>query len=377
MKRKNILLIVFMLTLFFFQQVQAGGSMPSPRKSEIKASLSGGWDDVVFIRIYPLNMNDGTIHDFTPCTWATNNEPGCGPSAPLFTGTVYQDSTVDCNDKPQNPYPRKSDPNDPYGYYYLCIEGDYLPDVLPTEMNLGQIRPPEVEALKALAVAARTFVKYKAPNGEVINNSSTSYQVYVPWSNTLSYGGVSYQNEIVSAINSTSWQYLSYNGNVIDAEYSSEIFNETSPGGQDYLITVQEPISSSICSTQGSIGNSWGISQRGAIRWAKGSTCPDGTGETWPINETSPIKWNYQQILVHYYTGVNIVGATTPDDRWNLLNYDVPNGTTVTIGTPFDISLMVQNTSVFDWNGDGIEIGYHWGDQVWHVARTLPSGFYP
>jgi len=194
MKRKNILLIVFVLTLFVFQQVQAGGIMPSARKkSETNAQLAGGWADVVRIRIYPLNLSNGTIVGADPCTWQTPMD-GCGPSEPLFTGTVYQDSTVDCNDKPQNPYPRKE--ND---YYYLCIEGDYLPDVLPTEMNLGQIRPPELEALKALAVAARTFVKYKAPNGEIINNSSTSYQVYVPWSSYDNYSdGSNYQTVIYS-----------------------------------------------------------------------------------------------------------------------------------------------------------------------------------
>ena len=357
MKRKNILLIVFMLTLFVFQQVQAGG-----KNSEMNAPLAAvtGWADVVFIKIYPLNLGTGEKNSETPCTWTTYQD-GCGSSEPVFTGTVTGDDiqgySVDCNNKPQNPYSRGEN-----GYYYLCIDGDYLPDVLPTEMNIGQIHPPEPEALRALAVAARSFVKYKKYNtwgdettGDAIINNSREYQVYVPDSRSDEYSGINYKDVIEPAVNSTSGQYLSYNSNVIDAEYSSEIIGQSNPNnnsGQTYLASVQEPISSSSCTTQGAAGNSWGVSQRGAIRWAKGSTCPDGSGTNWPVNMPSPIKWDYKQILVHYYTGIDILNASggkvAPDDRWNLLNYNLPN-TTAIAGTNFTVNVTLQNTSTTDW----------------------------
>jgi len=97
-KRKNMLLIVFMLTLFVFQQVQAGGIMPSAGKnSEMNAPLATvEWADVVLIRIYPLDLNYGTIMPGSdPCDWDPPVD-GCGPSAPLFHGDITS-NPVGCN----------------------------------------------------------------------------------------------------------------------------------------------------------------------------------------------------------------------------------------------------------------------------------------
>lgn len=142
-----------------------------------------------------------------------------------------------------------------------------------------------------------------------------------------------------------------------------------------YLKGIQDPISTG-CVLD--LGNAqYGMSQRGAIRWAKGQTCPEGTNANWPV------KWDYKQILAHYYTGVEFKNDNTgvsfaPDDRWNLLwhnNFNSPiDITPVLIGgqsTPLQIRL--QNTSTTAWAANTIEVGYNWGDGNWQVA-TLGEG---
>ncbi|MBC7344127.1 MAG: hypothetical protein H5U03_01635, partial [Clostridia bacterium] len=68
----------------------------------------------------------------------------------------------------------------------------------------------------------------------------------------------------------------------------------------------------------------------------------------------------------------------TPSDRWNLLNHTVP--TTVTAGSVFTPSLMLQNTSTWDWWEEAIVLGYQWTPPnasplpgEWIEALWLPS----
>jgi hypothetical protein len=126
------------------------------------------------------------------------------------------------------------------------------------------------------------------------------------------------------------------------------------------MITVGEPNFSEACGTTRNYSGK-GMSQRGAIRWTLGKVCPDGTGTAWPV------KWDdYRQILAHYYTGVNFLTDNSqakfaPDDRWNLLKYELPNGAMATAGANFMVNVTLQNTSsasVPAW--DDIELGYQW-----------------
>jgi hypothetical protein len=159
---------------------------------------------------------------------------------------------------------------------------------------------------------------------------------------------------------------------VIDAEFSSDIIPESAYGNQGYLQIVQEPISSSTCNVQGTVGNNWGMSQRGAIRWAIGNTCPDESGTDWPVQWT-----DYRQILVHYYTGIDILNGSgvkvAPDDRWNLLKYELPNGTTAAVGALFMVNVKLQNTSAANFNWSDVVIGYKWNDGSWTVLPNSVS----
>ncbi|QIZ05609.1 SpoIID/LytB domain-containing protein [Priestia megaterium] len=83
---------------------------------------------------------------------------------------------------------------------------DYVKGVVPFEMYGSW----PIEALKAQAVAARTYAYYRL--NKTINDT-TSYQVY---------GGVTSQNRNTSdAVDATDGELLTYNGNVIDAVFSA------------------------------------------------------------------------------------------------------------------------------------------------------------
>jgi hypothetical protein len=286
--------------------------------------------------------------------------------------------------------------------------------VLAIEMNIDEIPPASeaFQAFKAQAVAARTVASWKAVHpgyilGEeggrtYINNSTTGYQAFIP--GYYNDSQVANKSLILQAISDTPGQYLSYfpDGTnpddtrmTIDAEFGSDMLLATqtehqNPGDppvdpfvpKGYLTGVQDPISTADCFVSASGSHDYGMSQRGAMRWARGKTCPNGTGGAWPVSWT-----DYRQILAHYYTGIDILngggGKVTPDDRWNLLwhdNFGSPIGTppTLTSGTPASIQLKLQNTSSASspvW--DNMELGYQWVSPAftsdWQLA-TIGTG---
>lgn len=95
-----------------------------------------------------------------------------------------------------------------YSINTLKIE-DYLIGVLPYEM--GDSFP--IEALKAQAVAARTYALYHKNTGEYDVRDDTGSQVY---------NGYDAANKnSVTAINATKGEILTYNGNIIEAVFSA------------------------------------------------------------------------------------------------------------------------------------------------------------
>lgn len=162
MKHKNILLVMFFLTLFVFQQVQAGESMPLAEKSSgVNVPLASDLFSIVRIRIFPIDAS-GNKTSTTLCYWGMPQN-GC-PEQPKLTG-VLNGVTYDCNQETTARAVSENDPTTGYPlYFYLCPERDYLPDVVAQEMGLDIIRPPETEALRAQAVAARTVASWKAEN---------------------------------------------------------------------------------------------------------------------------------------------------------------------------------------------------------------------
>lgn len=96
---------------------------------------------------------------------------------------------------------------------------EYIVGVVAAEMPAAF----NSEALKAQAVIARTYALRKISRGEVLTDT-VSTQAFIDTSQMKSKWGSDYSkyyNKIVSAVNSTKGQYLTYNGEYIEAVYHS------------------------------------------------------------------------------------------------------------------------------------------------------------
>jgi hypothetical protein len=351
MKYKNILLVVFFLSLFVFQQAQASAKRPLVENpSGINLSPASIPLDHIWVWVFHLNPNNGELMNIPPI--------------PCY----YQDPEFGCAEVGGYPY----EPNP----IYIDIENDYLPDVLAREMDVA-VNYPTLEALKAQVLAARTVATWKAitpgqyyGQSNYINNS-TDYQVFIPGSYD-SYknpndpaAAQQIQGWISQAVSETQGQYLSYNGSdeTIDAEFGGDFIGQSVPeGSKSYLISIQDPISTTCANN---IYNGWGMSSAGAIRWSRGNQCATEQNTPWPI------KWDdYRQILVHYYTGIDILDANgakvAPDDRWNLLWHSIPSQ--MSSGSSYSVDLWLQNTSTTEWTD--AKLGYQWID-----AQSQPSAW--
>lgn len=113
--------------------------------------------------------------------------------------------------------------------YYIKLNSDgnvqnmeleeYVVGVVAAEMPASF----NIEALKAQAIAARTYAVKKTSQGKVLVNS-TADQVYKTTSQMKSTWGSEYNyyyNKIKNAINATKGMVLKYGGEYIDAQYSA------------------------------------------------------------------------------------------------------------------------------------------------------------
>ncbi|MGB8648713.1 MAG: SpoIID/LytB domain-containing protein, partial [Anaerolineae bacterium] len=177
-------------------------------------------------------------------------------------------------------------------------EPDGQIDTLDFETYVKRVVPAEVystwqpEALKVQAVAARSYAWYwvlqhTAQSWDVMD--STRYQQMCD----AQYASTD------AAVDATRGQRGDYGWNVIFAAYSANNGDPTvQPSwNNSYLIAVDDPVDFG----NAVYGNGYGMSQWGAQRWA-----------------SAPYNWNYQQILMHYYTDITVespagsVPDTTP-----------------------------------------------------------------
>jgi hypothetical protein len=265
MNRKNILLVVFFLTLFVFQQAQAAATRPSVTNPSMNSAPANAYLDHIWLHVLKLRPNGVKVFPDDLCN-VGDTDPGCaelGYSFPPMNNPIYID-----------------------------VENAYLPNVLPRELDV-QSYDPTPPVAQAQAVAARTYATWTALNKtyddpfgfDYINqiNNSTDYQVYSPdaydhFTNPNDPEGV--KQMISTAISSTFGNHLTLAGDVhaIDAEFGSDIVGHTeSEGTKNYLIRVEDPIST----TCGAVKNysGWGMSQKSALRWSKENQCA-GWGST-------------------------------------------------------------------------------------------------
>ena len=96
---------------------------------------------------------------------------------------------------------------------------DYIIGVIASEMPASF----NIEALKAQSVLARTYALKSKETGKILTDT-VSTQSYINENEMRNKWGSSfdtYYNKIKTAVNSTTGQYLSYNGNYIEALYHS------------------------------------------------------------------------------------------------------------------------------------------------------------
>lgn len=349
MAHKKILLIVLFLSLFMFRQARVSASFRADEEEarKVDSIRASELPQQVFITVAHLDDN----------------------SYPIYVGgqiekCTYYDTAYGCSEEGGVGYPYTDNPR------YFDVENEYLPNVLPREMDVKSY-PPTLASLMAQAVAARSYAAFRLPTDNSVNFQIfivDSCQLYDPGSCGL----------VQQAVTSTQGQHLAQSGSVIDAQFASDsilrtatCINEDHTQCHPYLIRVEDPISAQGLSDPScdaidngnattddpetpwnDVGKVWGMSQKGAIRWSKGNQCAGNENVHWPVT------WSdYRQILAHYYTGIEIAGTNTPPDRWNLLSHDAPN---CSDGASCSLTITLQNTSVDSWAANDIVMGYQW-----------------
>lgn len=158
-------------------------------------------------------------------------------------------------------------------------------DTIDFEMYVKRVVPAEVfpswddDALKTQAVATRNYawfwiLQHILWDYDVTDTTEYQYMCDMRYASTD------------NATEATRGQYLDYQGYMVFAAYGAENGDPTMTNtfNNPYLIGVDDPVG--FMKTRA--GNGIGYSQWGAQRWA------------------TQYDWNYQQILLHYYSNVTL-----------------------------------------------------------------------
>jgi hypothetical protein len=291
------------------------------------------------------------------------------------------------------PYPYENDNS-----VLVAIETDYLLDVVSQEMGSEGFHP---NARHAQAIVARSYAYHRelfdSYTGTPVMDNSTASQVFIPyrfekWDNesnfspnyydpcyTWSYNLLPQQKRICNAVDASN-NYVTGINHVYDLPeaplfgnnapaftmYFADTYNysptatltepSTVPGTNPprhvypYLVGVVDSVSSD--PNVPTEGHRYGMSQKGASRWANGNMGWQGNLNRWSVQYN-----DVEHILVHYYTRINLReqsgSRVTPDYRWNPL--EINWGTSdrqpprMFHGTSYPITVRVQNTGLYDW----------------------------
>lgn len=257
---------------------------------------------------------------------------------------------------------------DPNHYFYeINFETDYLPGVL-----LGEVAPGPANiaywhdnALRAMSVAARNWGAYFCHKHQLRDYQQNLVPYWGVWDNDTDQVYWPERTDVSDAekdryaarASDTSGIHMTFNNALFDAQYRAETGNPTDSwvsSGYAYLVGVPDPIT-----TDATTGP--GFSQIGSQRWASGS---DPT----PDDSFHPRWSNYQQILVHYYTGIHVrdgsANRLTPAYRWLPLSVDwhTPDNRLPTMyyTQTYMVTFWVQNVGTTTWPGsDQVYLSYH------------------
>ncbi len=282
------------------------------------------------------------------------------------------------------------------------VENYYLQNVLAQEVGFEGYSE---FLLEAKAVSARSYAyhlnKCEDPDSPVQFNwldNSQAKQTFYPGK----FDSMGSPQRFRDAVSNTQNIYMTYGGNQslyygnkqtpIRAEFFDNIGQKTNnhpdydrAGQYPYLLGVDDPISSdpTIANYQPP-GHGAGLSQDGASRWGFGTLGRFDEFDMWHV------RWrDYQKILFHYYTGVELRNRSgvviSPENRWNILDVDwgiepdavyqfdsldglslslASDGTRETLST----TITIQNTGVTTWNCDAVSLRYSWQKALRRVS---------
>lgn len=268
-----------------------------------------------------------TLHIFT------DTSPACLPPAPPIQTAIRPphppSNEEETTSLPPPPFIRVY--HDPRNTCRDAAPGQV--DVIPFEEYVARVVPAEMpalwpmEALKAQAIAARTYAWYhilqRRPGWDVSDWSN--YQVMCDERHPRS----------DAAAAATAGQALLFNGSPILAFYSAQNGHPTldDPWDLPYIAPVPDPVSLG----QRRSGHGLGLSQYGAKAWAERG-------------------WNAYQILAHYYPGTTL--SVPPDAAQAVGTLLPPELENMTLGRGYPLFAFIgsprpiQGVTVTAWIGD-------------------------
>lgn len=306
------------------------------------------------------------------------------------------------------PYPYEND-----NPVLVAVETDYLLDVLSQEMGSDGFHP---NARHAQAVVARSYAYHRehfdVHTGTPVMDNSTASQVFIPyrfekWGNAINFSPNYYnpcytwtynllpqQKRICNAVDASK-HYLTGINHVLDlpdtplfgnnapafAMYFADTYNHSPtatltepsivPGTNPprhvypYLVGVVDSVSSD--PNVPTEGHRYGMSQKGASRWAYGNMGWQGNLNRWSVQYN-----DVEYLLVHYFTNIQIRDQSgysiIPSGRWNPLSigWGMPDNQPPHMqhGNSYPIALELQNTGTADWDcnfpSENFALKYRW-----------------
>lgn len=253
--------------------------------------------------------------------------------------------------------------NETCGLHGPISLGDFIKKTLPFEWVDGWAGTSNGDqALKAGAVAIRTWV-LSAANARVYTVNGQNFYCIDAWPSKINFRSDrvidqtyinTYPNSI-AAVNATNGVIMIHPDaplllgiRAIDAQFRAKTGENTQagPSSKPWLKSIYDPISAGELPSN----NPQGMGQYGSKRWA------------WGLNEAGQAypKWDYRRILVHYYTGIEFVGATNPNPpegfRANMLKIEGVSANDLTLCKGEErtgIRVLYQNTG--QWPVDGTD----------------------
>lgn len=221
---------------------------------------------------------------------------------------------------------------------------DYVKGVVPSEWFPSW----DQESLKAGCVAARSYGWYKVlhpryPDIGADVSDTTATQVYRD----------SRQDSTNRAADATRGQVITYNGTVINAEYSAENSDPTTAGPFPYQPSVSDPV----CAGQPRNGHGRGLCQWGSQRWATGAPGSNG-GKT------------YDWILNHYYgSAAQLQTAGGGLDVGDCAAVEGGQASVRQSANGPGLTLLAPGTLVHIMEGPTLVNGVNW----WRIAWPMPA----